>query len=375
MTPAHDELLSPSQLQEADVLFFQTSPEAGNSLNWLLASAAGVTLQNSIRKKLGDDAIALLVIAARHQTELRSGEAWQNLILASEPGQRLLREVERTFALPNSGAASDWMRSHLLSFLALAPVPNWLTETSFWSTLPPWIWHLPNAEFLAAAAVLNDAGALIRRIDCSCFDHAAIFVEQTVIEAVDDGVVRRKLHESAAGAAAIEVYRRIEPWDEPSRRSVSAVAHGFADAGGDYSYAKLFLLGPLVLWRHAELGLPIAAARLLGDAALAALLGLQSDDARKGRQPMICSELVYRCFAQADPRLALSVSSNFGQQFSGWSGLVGYLKGEVGAQSRAPKSAGNVAAYADFITPGDLSRSPDLRRVGTLDLEKVYAHG
>jgi hypothetical protein len=73
-----------------------------------------------------------------------------------------------------------------------------------------------------------------------------------------------------------------------------------------------------------------------------------------GKKPMICSELVYRCFAEAVPPHAISIA---------------LFRGRSPSREQAEKIQAALAGLsANFVSPGDLLLTPSLKTVGVVDI-------
>lgn len=242
---------------------------------------------------------------------------------------------------------------------------------------------------------------LIRLLDGSDYSHVALFDGTRVVEAVAQGVVRRDLAASAATAAYVHVYRFQDArghalgsthWPtQPLLTSVNALL-----ARGDrYAYEQILLLAFLASTRHATGRLPLLMRRILRetlDEAAATLTSL----AAMGKQPMICSELVFRCFTQAappypvpirgvnlakrtraprtqtallsdDPALA-AAARRFLSLLAAADGRPTISAGAIKA-ARATRTRGvphHALALPDFVTPADLAKSPHILLRGQL---------
>lgn len=196
---------------------------------------------------------------------------------------------------------------------------------------------------------------LIQLLDGSEYSHAGLYDGENSVEALGDGVTTRPLWRGLAVSPYVDVYR----WVGPAGRRLGEAGYpaqpvlerldAFLRTANRYAYEDILLLAALSAARKAHLrgaGLDVAGLldvklnadnlpELLRDvedraAALAAEL------AQTGRQPLTCSEMVYRCFAEAgDGRYKLTIPA-----------------------SRDPD--------AKFVTPSDLAASPTLRKVGRL---------
>jgi hypothetical protein len=106
----------------------------------------------------------------------------------------------------------------------------------------------------------------------------------------------------------------------------------------------------------------------------------------KGKEPMICSEAVYRCFAEAPPpgplpviiagvifpRLQalqagrLSLGASIPELDATRDRLLSAWRGMMDARARRGSSPGWDPVVAACVTPHDLQASPNLRLLGTL---------
>ena len=142
----------------------------------------------------------------------------------------------------------------------------------------------------------------IRFIDRSEVSRAGLFLGRyeekgrTVGEAIREGVIRRELPKSLGHAEWVESRRLKEPPE--SIDSVLDRAEYYLRQGDRYAFEQILLLAFLCITRN------LAGASVLGkliretlDAAAAFLLRLFNT----GREPMICSEFVFRCYHETLP--------------------------------------------------------------------------
>ncbi|MFP5223245.1 MAG: hypothetical protein ACLGSA_13220 [Acidobacteriota bacterium] len=136
----------------------------------------------------------------------------------------------------------------------------------------------------------------IRCFDNTKVNHAGLYLGGGLVgEALADGVKAHPLDESIADKK-VWVYRHIDrPTDVTPviRQAELVLAEGNA-----YGYEQILLLAMLAISRRIALPGP-ASVFLRGvlDRSVALLVGYRS----QSRQPMICSEFVYRCYDQALP--------------------------------------------------------------------------
>ncbi|HEV2112917.1 MAG TPA: hypothetical protein VGR50_02135 [Terriglobales bacterium] len=240
---------------------------------------------------------------------------------------------------------------------------------------------------------------LIRLFDGGDYSHAAIFHSGHSTEVLGDGVVKSPLPDSVSGAKYVDVYRFF--------KNGSALANGNLPASPldtaisywekysqRYAYEQILLLALLASTRKLT-----AAGRFPG---LALILKDIFDAATEsvarmiaaGKEPVVCSELVYRCFKNADGtgkyELLIKAADLAGLTVPAeQAGLTDQARAaefcdlqaraadfllKYAAAKRANCSARSsvngtpaiTGAVADLVTPHDLQTSPNLHLAGTL---------
>lgn len=184
----------------------------------------------------------------------------------------------------------------------------------------------------------------VRLLDGGTYTHAGVSNGTAILEALPAGVVPRPLVRSILHAATVDVFRLRVDGDgralgedpafppEPVLRSIAA----FEAERDRYAYDQLVLLSALCLTRKVHLGPQHdAIVREFLDSGAEALARI----AARGREPMLCSELVYRCYAAAGPQYRIKIR-------------------ELDDEGEP--------VIADFVTPRDLETSPNLERIGRL---------
>ena len=156
---------------------------------------------------------------------------------------------------------------------------------------------------------------LIRLIDQGRYSHAAIFDGNNVVEMLSEGTTVRPLSESVADTRFVDVYRYVgdngqllggDPGLDP--KPVLDRIQFYESDPERYGYEQIVLLALLCSTRtEAQKNLPPLLAMMLRQ-----ILDSAADELAKmiheNKTPMICSELVYECFAEAVPPYAIHVA-------------------------------------------------------------------
>lgn len=245
---------------------------------------------------------------------------------------------------------------------------------------------------------------MIKAFDGSEYSHAGIYYDGGVLEAIDKGVKKRSIEESIKNTKSVDVFRftsldgheTIGGASYPAQPLIDCIKK-YEDIGERYAYEQIILLAFLATTR--KVNVPIASwiLRTFLDNAMSIL----SKIIAAGKEPMICSELVYRCFEGAGDKYRLTIRGSDSIYLSlpnipadDGKDERAHNPGEYGvdpesqliedffanyavARHRIDKerisevslSLSSVArsfTVADFVTPKDLKNSPNLQRVGTL---------
>ena len=142
---------------------------------------------------------------------------------------------------------------------------------------------------------------LIEQFDGVPVSHAALYIgDGSVAEAVGAGIRSIGILASADSTDWVAV-RRIAK-DNFDAAPVVKVANDYIAKGGRYSYEQMILLAFLVISRKvpATPSIGFVIRRIL-DSAAEVLNKIVSTLEGEQREPMICSELVYRCWAEGAP--------------------------------------------------------------------------
>ena len=142
-------------------------------------------------------------------------------------------------------------------------------------------------------------GRAIRLLDGTEVSHAALYMGDDVAEAlVREGLVERPLEESVEGCPWVAVMRH-RPESE-TVAPVLQVARKYLDQGNRYGYEQILLLAGICLTRKVDIDSPTL--RRLIQTTMRKAVDLIERLHRKGKEPMICSEFVFRTYDEALPQ-------------------------------------------------------------------------
>ncbi|HYM20543.1 MAG TPA: hypothetical protein VEW28_06015 [Candidatus Kapabacteria bacterium] len=239
--------------------------------------------------------------------------------------------------------------------------------------------------------------SLIRFFDGSDYSHTGIYFNDSVLEAVSEGVKLRGLDESVNGVAYVDIYRWVSGGIDTLGSAgfpaapVLARCEWYHKTGDRYAYEELFLLSILASVRHIPLPIVMPLVRIYLDRASAVLPILLSEN----KEPMICSELIYRVYAEADTAGKYRLKLVGTEERSSLTDIFSVLRDAAMpvadsiidanvAQRTNPETEEFLKLYAkakkradaktkwttaDFVTPHDLVTSPNLKRVGRLEMK------
>ena len=241
----------------------------------------------------------------------------------------------------------------------------------------------------------------IRDLDGGQYSHGAVYDGEEVVEAAGKGVTRRPLAEEVEAQAYVDVYRfRSNSGDHlgdpawPVQPIVDR-AHHYYHEGAKYSYVELFLLGQLAVIKKARIPKVIPHVKDFFKVLNHILDALQWLNPF-GKEPVTCSEFVYRVFdeAQSEPRNQYTLTvkdlvslqafakllkheevegihaledqesdevkaalDDFSKQFLQlWTENKKYSSSDIQSFGAAPKGK----AMPDFVTPFSLEKSSNL---------------
>ncbi len=246
----------------------------------------------------------------------------------------------------------------------------------------------------------------IKKFDGSNYSHSAIYFDNYVLEAIAEGVKKNTLKYSTTVPPQnyIHVYRFKKLGSELGDMSypigpVKSRISYFEQSGDRYAYEAILLLAVLCTTRRLNIPVFGLIIRFILDTALSFITRLTG----LGKQPMICSELCYRCFAEAseDCKYALEILgynswklkdqidiSDFDQtdfrEMMSTEELIEINKKknqflEIYFQTKKVENLNEKLEkglntkcgliIADFVTPRDLRDSPTLQFIGELETE------
>ncbi len=287
-------------------------------------------------------------------------------------------------------------------------MPPTLADARF----PPWntpaMNRIPAHDLLPGDVLLYHGSGLtsrlIRLFDGTDYSHASIFDGNQIVEAISSGIVQRSVTASAVHAEYIHVYRFLSATKEPLGSAayptdplVSRIEH-YVTHRQRYAYEQILLLALLASTRR----IPIPGVAWLLRNVLDEAMRLVSTLIAAGREPVICSELVYRIFSEAQGdnytlsiRGADTLAATAARTVQGMgtatltmaetdatAAEASALQEDAAAFLRLFTAAKHQAvhdndgqpvfgaqAVADFVTPGDLKKSPNLALQGQLVLD------
>jgi hypothetical protein len=235
---------------------------------------------------------------------------------------------------------------------------------------------------------------MIRLFDGTEYSHAGIWTGTNVVEALGSGVVKHGLKPSVAGSEYVHVYRfrdnagnQLGSAGLPAQIVISG-ADRFAATGNRYAYEQILLIALLASTRRITAPIPFFGRliRTMLDSATDVLARI----AAAGKEPLICSELVFRCYDEAGAAYTINIrgadiaatfatgamsmanSSAVEEDDGGLADAAADFLANYSVMKPVPAASanlgGSVMAVANFITPGDLSKSPNLQKLGKLSV-------
>lgn len=193
--------------------------------------------------------------------------------------------------------------------------------------------------------------ALIVIFDGGRYSHASIFDGSRVVEMDVPGIVTRSLDEFAATTSDIDVFR----FASDDGHQLGSLSYPFEPILGRIRY--YLKVGPRLAWGTFPVLAGLTLVRRISRSSPVLRASLDRLGARfahlvaTGRHALTCTELVYRCFAEAGDRYDLRIESQ--RQF----------------EYRATRlRATSYLIEPTLVTAADLSRTPNLVRIGRLSI-------
>ena len=226
---------------------------------------------------------------------------------------------------------------------------------------------------------------LITTFDGGPYYHAAVFDGKNVAEAIGEGLISRPLPHTLADITGQGV--KVDVFRFAGKSGVELGGLGFEAApvlenisayvaqGERYGHEQLVLLALLTLCRKPPYNALLPGLAGIVREILDSSAGILAKMMTAGKEPMICSEFVYRCFAEAgDGRYKPAINNDrdsavLGACFSGARSIspveLDQIKKE-GASFLAQYQTARHNTNPDFVTPRDLFTSPNLKLKGRL---------
>lgn len=244
---------------------------------------------------------------------------------------------------------------------------------------------------------------LIILLDGGPYSHASLYHQGHILEALANGITVNPVNVSVAGSESVDVFRFFSNGHVLGDSSLSltpiiVAANEFEANPQRYAYEEILLLAVLCTTRQLTRILQMPGLVLILRNILDHAAEVVAKLAAAGKEPVICSELVYRIYQQAGaayriiirgadiPALMAAMAAVPGSQEdtavtafrrAAQDFVMNYGAFKASARksdipvSAAFEDAANLlaaAAVADFVTPHDLASSPNLQRLGTLSV-------
>ncbi|WP_027183109.1 hypothetical protein [Desulfovibrio inopinatus] len=260
-------------------------------------------------------------------------------------------------------------------------------------------------------------GGMIRLFDGSEYNHAGIFDGENVIESLGGGITTNTISESTCKNKFVDVFRfrndagkQLGDAGIPTQ-NVTDTIRRYVNDGDRYAFEQILLLAALATTRRFPFGGWVPGlskfVRQITDAAASVLSKLMS----MNKEPLICSELVYRCYVESGEEFFINIvgADILAQRSIGHTSTTLTHQFDISSQkemsstvmqdfeeaqlasyefletwqrvSRTAPLARSVPdvqqnevgvvqsrAIADFVTPRDLKQSPNTYIVGRLAL-------
>ncbi|CAN5566079.1 hypothetical protein BH10BAC5_BH10BAC5_20060 [soil metagenome] len=235
---------------------------------------------------------------------------------------------------------------------------------------------------------------LIKFFDKSPYSHSGIFVNGYILEAVSKGVIKSLVSESILDVDFIDVYKFKAPDGETLGdinypfEPIKNVVNKYELRHDRYAYETILLLAILTTTRRIRIQVFSWLIKNILEHALDILNRIIAD----GKEPMICSELVYRCFDEADLNgkyslfikgIEQKINLEEIQKIDYIDNIIRekrevqelrekflnkYIKRKTKNSNYEASVEAILSTIADFVTPHDLIDSPNLKLVGRLNI-------
>jgi hypothetical protein len=233
---------------------------------------------------------------------------------------------------------------------------------------------------------------IIMTFDGGNYSHAGIFRAGHITEALGDGIDQSAIAASVSNAKFVDVYRFIKDGNPlggaqyPVAPLDSAIVT-FEVNKNAYAYDELLLLALLCSTRQLTAIMRAPALAMVVRNFLDSASEVLADMMSRGKKPVICSEMVFRCFENAGYPLEIRgadipMAAELDQIVAKATPADAATARQIRAQAEAFLQNYSQAAHpgtglaasaavlpvANFVTPHDLQNSPNLQLAGRLSL-------
>lgn len=241
---------------------------------------------------------------------------------------------------------------------------------------------------------------MIRLFDGGDYSHAGVYSNGHILEAIGSGIEYRSVEESTHGVPYVDVFRyksKENIWIGTEILPVEPVIDRvdyYNENRERYGYEQILLLAILVSTRRLPFQFIPGLSRILRNI-LESAADILAKLVAAGKEPMICSELAFRCFEEAGEKYEIHIvgadvlkgllhpltdlksidSENLSSteknelaslRAEAHSFLVAYQKAKQGKIVGYSESDAKALfeANANYVTPRDLQKSPNLEKIG-----------
>lgn len=232
--------------------------------------------------------------------------------------------------------------------------------------------------------------ALLATFDGGEYSHASIYDGSRVVEMDVPGIVTRSLDEFARARSKVDVFR-FASYDG---HQLGSSSHPFEPILERIRY--YLKLGPRLAWGTFPILAGVTLVRRISRSAPTLRASLDRFGrpfpclVATSRNALTCTEFVYRCFAEAGERYDLRIENRpqadarrlqlsdgsgtraVGQSLRPRHGTIPVARRQLGDQVIGLRAASYLSEPA-FVTAADLSRTPNLARIGRLSISREGA--